>query len=64
MGMDLNGRGCGEGLGGVEGRGAVIRILKKLFQLKMKKSSLDDIIDFNYWGQEFLTKVVGFIFSV
>lgn len=30
----------------------------------MKKSSLDDNIDFNYWGQEFLTKVVGFIFPV
>lgn len=39
MGLDLNGRDCGEALGGVEGREAVIRVLKKLFQLKMKKKA-------------------------
>lgn len=60
MGMDLDGRDYGEVLGGVEGAEAVIRVLKN----KNEKSSLDDIIDFNYWSQEFLTKTVGFIFSV
>lgn len=58
-GMNLDGRDYGEVLGGVEGAEAVIRVLKN----KNEKSSLDDI-DFNYWGQEFLTKTVGFIFSV
>lgn len=38
MGMDLNGRGCGEGLGGVEGRGAVIRVLKKTISVKNEKN--------------------------
>lgn len=60
MGMNLDGRDYGEVLGGVEGVEAVIRVLKN----KNEKSSLDGIIDFNYWGQEFLTKTVGFIFSV